>query len=158
MPWFLLGVVLVWSAVVLPAVGIDSSMRRDGTLVSHYIVTAWAIPIICAWIAAELVNFVLPKRVLTRFASTRPRRVVAGLFAGGIGAGGAVVAMAYAPEPVPEAVVTGAAGAVGSLVIVLLLPRVRVGRCRRCDYDFAGITPAAAGKCPECGLDVMLVR
>lgn len=158
MPWFLLGVVLIWSAVVLPALGIDSSIRRDGTLVSHYIVTAWAIPIICAWLAAELVNFILPKRVLMRHASTKPRRLVAGLFAGGIGAGAAVVAMAYAPETLPEAVVTGAAGALGSLLIVLLLPRVHKGRCRRCDYDLAGITPAAAGKCPECGLDLMLVR
>lgn len=156
MPWFLLGVILAWSGLAIPTLVTDAAVRTDNPWVLYFIAAAWAIPITCAWLAAELVNFVLPKRILAGDASTRPRRLIAGLASGLLGVGLSVIAMAYVPENMPEALVTGAAGAAGALCIVLLLPRVHKGRCRKCDYDLAGITPAAAGKCPECGLEVML--
>lgn len=133
--------------------------------------TLWTIllgvPVCTACLTTEVVLYVLPKRLFHRGVRAPVRRVALGLVAGVVGAALGGVSYVYlgysgdvyspysAARPWFESALLGGGAAAGALLVLLPLPRVRRGRCVRCGYDLAAMTPRAAGKCAECGCDVM---
>lgn len=106
------------------------------------------VPIGAAWIIAELVEWIRPRKMFDR-RSERPWRLLGtGFVAGLLSIGGALLIYATIGWRWNDAVVFGSSSACVS--VVLLLPRriVRAGRCVSCGYELKGLVEP---RCPECG-------
>ena len=118
---------------------------------------AGLVPLVSAWGAAELARAVRRPALMVRTAG-RIRRALLGLTAAGLSTVPMVAGMTWATEEIPDALITGVAGAVAGFVAVIVLPRHRRGTCRGCGYDLSSM-PAPSqpgfGLCPECGAAVM---
>jgi hypothetical protein len=120
------------------------------------VLTLGLVPLLAAWAGAEIVRFVRRPRVLT--AHSHPlKRLLTGLTIGVVGSavGALAVVMLEPAEGGYAWLLMGLSSLAASVVVLTCSRRVSRGRCARCEYDLAGVTVAAHGRCPECGLDQM---
>ena len=148
---------LLWfGSAVWVRLAADGWWTADWRNIVTMVLVLTAVPVICSWLAAEVVNLVFPRRILDRRVPRRKGPIIAGLAAGILGVALAAVLLSLLDGFTSDAVITGVSAALG-MALVLLLTR-RVGprwACPHCGYDLRGITVKAGGKCPECGAGVM---
>ncbi|HYD01919.1 MAG TPA: hypothetical protein VEB22_11895 [Phycisphaerales bacterium] len=154
---FILGAGLAFSALVASALLIrtESWWEVHPTLWSATL-TLGLVPLFSAWAAAEVMRIVRSPKVLSE-GSGMSRRLLAGLTAGLVSsATGALAVVTLEPNGGGRAwLLMGASAFASTIAVLAFAKRRKRGHCRRCDYDLAGVTPAARGRCPECGLDQM---
>lgn len=123
---------------------------------SAAILTLGLVPMLSTWAAAETIRLLRKPKLLTSHSHPL-KRLLLGLTIGlTASATGALLVVLLEPNGGGLAWLLMAASALISTSILLWFTRrTRPGHCRRCDYDLAGVTIAAHGKCPECGLDQM---
>ncbi|HZW05893.1 MAG TPA: hypothetical protein VFF65_02125 [Phycisphaerales bacterium] len=154
---FLLGAALAFGAVVASSQLVQGeSWWAVHPSLRAALLTLGLVPLLAAWLAAEVVRLVRAPKVLCGSAGAA-RRLVAGLTAGLVSCvTGALAVVLLERADGGAAWLLMGGSAFGSTFLVLCLARRnRRGHCRRCDYDLAGVTPAASGRCPECGLNQM---
>lgn len=131
---------LVWDWEVAAAAGAEGSKP------------AWIMlifPPLAAWLTAEAINLVTPRRLFDRRTVAPVRKAALGFLGGVIGFALAVAFLPIVEEQLPDWGVLASASAVGTMLPVVLLPRVRRGFCAYCDYDMK--TLPSMERCPECG-------
>lgn len=119
--------------------------------------TLGLVPFLATWAGAEMIRAARSPRILTRHAHPL-KRLLTGLTIGLVGtAAGALAVVLLEPVNGGWAWLLMGLSALGTTVVFLVMSKSNPrGRCPRCDYDLAGVTIAAQGKCPECGLDQMV--
>lgn len=119
------------------------------------VLSVLVVPTIAAWLSAELIGAMRPPRLLDSRVRGWGARIGAGLIAGVLGVVGGTLGLILLDRALPDAVLTGAAAAASTLIVLLPLPRQRAFACPRCAYDLSGASPASGGVCTECGFDLM---
>jgi hypothetical protein len=159
---FVLGLAIVYTALACWAVldvGRTYGPYERVTLETALPVVfgAGLVPLLSAWVGAELARALRRPALLVRPA-VRLRRTVLGLAAAGLSTVPMVAGMTWATDDIPDALVTGVGAGLAGFVAVIVLPRQRRGTCRGCGYDLSSM-PAPGqpgfGLCPECGAGVM---
>lgn len=120
------------------------------------VLTLGVVPLLAAWVGAEVVRSVRRPKVLAGRAHPL-KRLLTGLTIGLVGSAAGALAVVLL-EPVTGGyawLLMGGSSLLVSLLILSFARRTARGHCDRCDYDLSGVTVAAHGKCPECGLDQM---
>lgn len=120
------------------------------------VLTLGLVPFLAAWAGAELVRAVRSPRVLTRYAHPL-KRLLTGLVIGLVGSAvGALAVVLLEPANGGYAwLLMGGSSLAAAVALLAFAKPTPRGHCPRCAYDLAGVTVAAEGKCPECGLDQM---
>lgn len=111
-------------------------------------------PALAAWMTAEAINLLRPRRLFDRRLRRIAAPTIAGFIAGFIGAAIGSFALVLVDEPLHEALILVAASVVGSILVLLPMRRVRAGHCIHCGYDLRaqpGPGSPGCGICPECG-------
>lgn len=154
---FLFGAALAYAALA----GSSLLIRTEDWWETHpttsaAVLTLGLVPLLSTWAAAELVRLLRAPKLLTPHAGV-VKRIVAGLTAGLISCatGALTIVLLEPPNGGLGWLMMGVCAFVSTTLVLLPAKRIRRGHCRRCDYDLAGVTTAAHGKCPECGLDLM---
>lgn len=163
---FLAPIVLVFVGLALWA-----TLENDADDAPSSAWAAWTLllgaPASAAWIATECMQFVFPSRLLDPRVRAPVRRLAAGVVAGLLGAAAGATGVIFltisagayraSSNPLLDAAILGGGSALGVVMVLTVMPRVRPGRCVHCGYDLAAMTPRAGGRCAECGADVMAV-
>jgi hypothetical protein len=156
---FVFGIVFVFASLMGVSLWLEPAFRwierADAAVLLARSVLA---PALAAWIVAELINAVRPRRLFDRRVATMVARGVAGLCAGVIGAAATALVLAVAEGYVHEIVVLSSTGAMAAASVLLPLRRVRPGECIHCRYDLRNQPPPGQpgwGICPECGAPVI---
>lgn len=146
----LLGNLLVWAlGLGLGVVWDSETPARSGDTAPG---PAWALlffPPLAAWVVAEGVHLLSPRRLFDRRATAPVARALLGVITGVLGFIIAVAALPLVENTLPDAVTLAAASALGTAVPVLALARTRRGHCALCGYDLRGLP--RMDQCPECG-------
>jgi hypothetical protein len=113
------------------------------------------VPCLGAWIAAEALERIRPRRVF----DPRVHRAWTLLFAG-VGAGILSVLFAtpmivWLDEKAPDGVLLAGASVAATACVLLMLGRKRRGECVQCGYD---LTATIEPRCPECGAMYSVVK
>lgn len=156
MPAFIAGLALIYTLACVGAVAAEPGVRPDNPWLVALVLVSWALPIGAGWAAAETVRLVRGSRLRTFNAahSWWLARLVRGMVAGVIGVGLSLAALVYIDQPPNDAAIVGLGGAAGTIAVLIFGRRIPRGACVGCGYDLRGLTPAAGGRCPECGLSV----
>lgn len=153
----LIGTAACYSALVASALLIRSEdwWTPHPTLINAAL-SLGLVPLLAAWVGAELARWLRTPRVLTRHAHPL-KRLLTGLTIGLIGSvlGALSVVLLEPANGGLTWLLMGGSSLIASAGVLSLSRRTQRGRCARCDYDLSGVTVAALGKCPECGLDQM---
>jgi hypothetical protein len=115
------------------------------------------VPVLSAWIAAELVVWLRGARVFDARVRAPLRRALLGVVAGSIGVVIAAVALPFVDWWVGDSVVMGAGAALAAALVVGVQRKARPCSCIACGYDLREAPApgrAGFGVCPECGLAV----
>lgn len=146
----LLGTLVVWVAgLALGHVWDWETAAKTGEAAAG---PAWVLavfPPLAAWLTAEVINLATPRRLFDRRTKAPIRKSVLGLAAGALGFVLAVVFLPIAEPYLPDWGILAASSAIGTVIPVLGLARVRRGHCVHCDYDLR--TLPSMEQCPECG-------
>jgi hypothetical protein len=147
---------MVYGLLAVSAVVMGRYELQSGRWLAWSVVlSSWLAPTLGAWIAAEALHFISPRRVLDRRLRMPLKRIALGLGAGLLGSVLGVLAMAVADRTVvPDVALMGAASVIATLAVLAPTERARRGVCVFCGYSQAGATPAARGVCTECGADL----
>jgi hypothetical protein len=111
-------------------------------------------PTVAAWIIAEVVQVLSPRRNFDRRLRLRVRPFIGGVVAGLIGAAFGSFALALVEGETYEFLVLAGSGALGAVMPLVFMRRVLKGHCIHCGYDLRGQPgpgSAGSGLCPECG-------
>lgn len=156
MPAFIAGLALIYTLACAGAIIVEPAVRPDNPWVLALVLVSWVLPIGAGWAAAEVVRVVRGPRLRTFSAahSWWLSRFARGLIAGVLGLGVSLAALVYISEPPNDAAIMGLGGAIGAVAVLIFGRRTPRGACPGCGYDLSGLTPAAGGRCPECGLSV----
>lgn len=153
MPMFLLGITLIYSALAAAALKDFSFRSLAEPWPRNVIIAVWIIPVLTGWAAAEITRALRGQR-LRLFHRARPRpiaRLVFGLCSGTLGATLALVTLVLIPNPPSDAIVMAVGSTLGTMFVFAFARTIRRGTCPACNYDLRDLTPASAGRCPECG-------
>ena len=131
----------VWDWEVAAKTGLDEAGRPAWMLMIF--------PPMAAWLTAETINLVTPRRLFDRRIVAPVQRSALGFTTGVIGFGLAVLFLPIVEELLPDWGTLAAASAIGTMLPIVLLPRVRRGFCAFCDYDMKSLP--SMERCPECG-------
>lgn len=150
---FVAAVILVYTSACAALLATEGAVRADNPFVLSLVLVVWAAPIGAAWLTAELLAPLLRhRRVLNPAFSWWLPRFVRGLVAGLAGAAGAVAFRAWFDGTSYDSMITAGAAAMGTAMVLCTSRRIRPGGCVSCGYDLRGLTEAAGGRCPECGV------
>ena len=152
---FLLACSAVYGALAASAVVMGRYELQEGRwLAVSVVLSSWLAPTLGAWVAAEGLQYVSPRRALDRRVRMPLKRIALGLAVGVLGSVLGVLGMAAADRTVvPDVALMGAASVIATLVALVPTERVRRGVCVFCGYSQTGATPVARGVCTECGAD-----
>lgn len=150
MIYFILGNLFLWTA----GLGLGllwgwqiANQAGDPTPGPSWIMVIF--PPLAAWLTAETVNLVSPRRLFDRRSTARVGRALAGMFAGALGFGAAVLLLPVVDATIPDWATLAVASGLGTLIPMVLLSRMRRGHCAFCDYDLRALP--SMRQCPECG-------
>jgi hypothetical protein len=156
---FMLGIALAFGTFAALTLATDEAVRANNPWVASFLLSAFAVPVLTAWGAAELARLVLRRGALIPGASGWGARLTRGLIAGAAGVALAVALVVWSELrvgrfqrgiPLSDWWITALSAALPAAVISLLGRRPRAGACARCGYDLAGLTKPGT-RCPECG-------
>lgn len=131
--------------------------HEQATLTALGVCMIW-MPLLAAWLSGEAIQIFTPRRILDRRVRRPLTQVGFGAAAGLAWAALFLVSLAFLDGLAPETVLSAAASAAATAAALLIAPRVRPGRCARCDYDLSnspGPGRPGCGRCPECGLEIL---
>lgn len=153
---FIAGLSLIYTIACAIALITEPAVRPDNPWVIALVLITWILPIAAGWAAAEIVRLVRGPRLRTLHAahSWWLSRFVRGMVAGVLGLGASLAVLVYINQPPSDAVIMGLGGAAGTIILLVFGRRIPRGACVGCGYDLSGLTHAARGRCPECGLSV----
>ncbi|HVU64131.1 MAG TPA: hypothetical protein VHC70_09150 [Phycisphaerales bacterium] len=147
---------LVYAFLAIVAIVFDHAQLESGRMMASVVLSGFLAPTIATWLAAEALNLLSPRRLLSRKLSMPVRRLTFGAIAGILASVLGVLGMALLDKyAVPDAALTGAAAMFTTVAVILPTARIRRGECLYCRYSLAGATPASKGVCAECGADAM---
>lgn len=155
---FLIGSALAYAALAASSLLISTdTWWETHPTASAAILTLGLVPLLATWAAAELARSLRAPRLLTPYAG-KAKRAVSGLTAGVVSSCvGALAVVLLEPTTGGAAwLLMGVSAFLATFALLWLARPLKRGHCRRCEYDLAGVTPAAHGRCPECGVDVMV--
>ncbi len=145
-----LGSVLVWGAGLAFGHFWDWEIAaKSGDLASGPSWSMAIFPPLAAWVTAEVVNLLSPRRLFDRRTIAPIRRASLGITSSVIGFILAVLFLPIVENNMPDWATLAAASALGTMIPMVLLPRTRKGHCVHCDYDLR--TLPSMERCPECG-------
>ncbi|MGE3107935.1 MAG: hypothetical protein AB7G11_10585 [Phycisphaerales bacterium] len=113
----------------------------------------WIVPVAAAWLTAEAIHAMAPRRAFDRRARATSTRGFAGAIAGTLGIGLGVLMVSIPQGVARDTVLMGTASLCATLIVTLSLKRLVRSACVHCGYDLRG--NAGAAVCPECGKGVM---
>lgn len=154
MPVFTIGLALIYAAACVVALVSDQAVRPDNPWVLTLLLVVWAVPVGAGWAAAEIVKIVRGRRLRVFHAahSWWLSRLVRGMAAGLLGVASSLAAFTFIDRPLGDAVVMGGCSAISVAAMLIAGRRIPAWACAGCGYDLRGLTSAAEGRCPECGL------
>jgi hypothetical protein len=154
---FVAGAAIVYAALVTSSLTITTEdWWATHPTTKAAVLTLGLVPLLATWFAAELARFWRSPKVLTSNAGVA-KRMFTGFIVGLVSCGtGTIAVVLLEPETGGLGwLLMGSCAFVSTSLLLAFAKPVRSGHCRRCDYNLAGVTPAAGGRCPECGLDLM---
>ncbi|MBL8990896.1 MAG: hypothetical protein JNJ48_04870 [Phycisphaerae bacterium] len=156
---FLIPLMFVWFAVGAIALVQSHGSSAVGGYAFELagVIELAIVPVVAAWLAAELADRRRRRRWLTPDAGWLGPTGM-GLCAGVTGVAMAAGFLLVVPDAWPDGFVIASASAAASFGSVRLSPAQRASFCPLCGYDRSGATPASRGLCPECGHDAFAVR
>jgi hypothetical protein len=144
---FAAGVSIVFAALMGALWWLDRSIHwYDPNVVAMLMVVSIAAPTLAAWITAEAIHLGRARRLFDR-------RVAAGV----IGVCVASVLLVIVDRQLHDVVILSGSAALGSVLVLAPLKRIRPGSCVYCGYDVRSQPPPGQpgwGICPECGAGV----
>lgn len=150
MIFLVLGVVLAW--MIGMSIGLVWDWEVAAAAGAEGSKPAWIMlifPPLAAWLTAEAINLVTPRRLFDRRSVAPVRKATLGFLAGVLGFAIAVAFLPLVERQLPDWGVLASASAIATMLPVALLPKVRRGRCAFCDYDMKALP--SMERCPECG-------
>lgn len=149
---FVLGYAAVFAALYGFGFWHDAAwLQHDAASASWLFLLVVALPVTAAWVAAEGVHVITPRRMFDHRTPGLARRILLGVVCAGIAASSTALLLPVADRFVPESAVMALCAAVCTALPLLFAARLRPGCCVRCGYDLRGLTSEARGRCPECG-------
>jgi hypothetical protein len=112
------------------------------------------IPPVAAWMAAALMQLRRARRLLSRSRRGFVAPLLLGVFAGSLTLGLLGFELYYADRFLPDAVIVGVTTFLITALLIAVLPRLKPGRCRACNYDISASLDF--NRCPECGSAVTM--
>lgn len=166
MKWFIVGVIPVWliAAAFCLVDGRPEMMQAIGAQEggSSRDVELWAgivfvLPCVCAAMVAQGMQLVSPRRVLDARAGLRVGGLVRGVVVSVMGLVFAAAGVYFSEVWWVDLCAIGGASALAAVLVLVVAARSKAGECAKCRYDLAGVTLATGGKCPECGVELMVM-
>jgi hypothetical protein len=150
----LAGALAVLAAIAnLPSEG-GYQISQQGT-VFHFAGTLLVVPMLAAWLTAEVIRLMRRPRVLDARVPGFAGRFVRGMVIGLIALTVSTALLVLFENNVSDWLLSAGGMVLAMSAGVMLTGSIRAGRCVRCEYDLAGVTPASKGLCPECGCDLL---
>ena len=158
MPLLILGFALVFAGLFGWSLAAPlNPLSGEPGVASSLLVCLLLAPTLAAWIAAEVVHLVSPRRAFDPRRSTRALRLALGFAAGLCSAAAAAAVLPWADRALPDPATFGLVSMLVMGGAVCLTSRCRPGHCVHCCYDLRQ-SPApgrpGAGRCPECGAGI----
>lgn len=156
---FAFGVSIVFAGLMGALLGLDPTVRWfERPDIAMLIARSVVGPVIAAWLVAEGVNLVRPLRLFDPRIARWVPRVLVGVASGLIGTAAASLLLAFAVGVVHDVVILAGSAGLGTMMTLIVMPRVRPGACIYCGYDVRsqpGPGMPGWGTCPECGASII---